>query len=135
MDNDFVFIDNSKMVLEEFEAACLRALERCGMQGESYAKDLVPVDTGDLRNSISHKVDEAEPAVYIGTNKEHGPYVELGTGIHAESGGGRQTPWVYQDAKGDWHHTRGQKAQPFLKPAVADHKQTYINIIKDELNG
>ena len=26
------FHDNSKMVLAEFEAACLRALERCRMQ-------------------------------------------------------------------------------------------------------
>ena len=32
MADDFIFIDNSKMVLEEFEAACLRALERCRMQ-------------------------------------------------------------------------------------------------------
>lgn len=125
------FTDNSKQVESEFEAACLRAMERCGMQAESYAKDLCPVDTGDLRNSISHKVDEAEPTVYIGTNKEHGPYVELGTGEHYP--GGRQTPWVYQDAKGQWHHTRGQEAQPYLKPAVADHKQTYRNIIEDEM--
>lgn len=127
------FKDNSALVKREFEEACLRALERCGMQAEGYAKDLCPVDTGDLRNSISHKVGEAEPAAYVGTNKEHGPYVELGTGEHYP--GGRQTPWVYQDAKGQWHYTRGQKAQPFLKPAVANHKQTYMNIIKDELNG
>lgn len=37
--------DNSGMVLEEFQAACLRALERCGMKAEIYAVDLVPVDT------------------------------------------------------------------------------------------
>ena len=86
------FIDNSAMVLEEFEAACLRALELCGMKAEGYAKDLTPVDTGNLRNSISHKVDDREKAVYIGTNNRYAAYVELGTGKYAE--GGRKDPWV-----------------------------------------
>lgn len=123
--------DNSKMVLEEFQTACIRALERCGSQAEGHAKDLAPVDTGNLRNSISHTVDEDEPAVYIGSNTSYAPYVELATGIYAE--GGRPTPWVYQDENGNWHWTRGNKAQPFLKPAVADHAKEYQSIIKTEL--
>ena len=126
-------VDNSALVQEAFRAACLRALERCGMEAEGYAKDLVPVDTGRLRNSISHKVDDGEPAVYIGSNTSYAPYVELATGIYAE--GGRPTPWVYQDANGNWHWTRGNPAQPFLKPAVADHTKTYSNIIESELKG
>lgn len=125
------FTDNSEQVLSEFGAAVLRALERCGSQAEGYAKDLVPVDTGRLRNSISHKVDDAEKVVYIGTNVEYAPYVELGTGKYVQSG--RPTPWVYQDDNGNWHMTNGQRAQPYLKPAVADHAQTYRNIIEDEL--
>lgn len=124
--------DNSGKVLEEFKAAVLRALERCGSEAEGYAKELVPVDTGNLRNSISHQVDDGEPAAYVGTNSEYGAYVELGTGIYAESGG-RPTPWVYQDANGNWHWTQGNRAQPYLKPAVADHAQTYRNIIEDEM--
>ena len=124
-------VDNSELVQEAFHTACLRALERCGMEAEGYAKDLVPVDTGNLRNSISHKVDDGEPAVYIGSNTSYAPYVELATGIYAE--GGRPTPWVYQDENGNWHWTRGNPAQPFLKPAMADHPQTYRNIIEDEL--
>ena len=123
------FIDNSEEVLKLFTKAGKRALERCGMQAEGYAKDLCPVDTGNLRNSIGHKVNENE--AYIGTNSEYGPYVELGTGKYVT--GGRPTPWVYQDRNGKWHRTNGQKAQPYLKPAVADHKQTYENIIKDEM--
>jgi alpha-L-fucosidase len=39
----------------------------------------------------------------------------------------------YKDGKGEWHFTHGQKAQPYLKPAVADHVQTYQNIVEDEL--
>lgn len=78
-------------------------------------------------------VDEQEPAAIIGTDSEYGAYVELGTGIYAEGGGGRPTPWVYQDAKGNWHYTRGNKAQPFLKPAAADHAIQYRKILEDEL--
>lgn len=129
MEDDILFIDNSKLFQETFDAAIRRALERCGMQAEGYAKDLAPVDTGNLRNSITHKVLEKE--VYIGTHNEYATYVELGTGKYAE--GGRPDPWVYQDDEGRWHWTAGNPAQPYLKPAVADHKQTYRNIIKDEL--
>lgn len=132
MSVEITFTNNCGKVKDAAKAAMLRALERCGSQAEGYAKDLCPVDTGALRNSISHQVDEGEPAAYVGTNSEYGPYVELGTGIYAESGG-RPTPWTYQDARGDWHMTHGQRAQPFLKPAVADHAQTYRNIIEDEM--
>lgn len=127
------FKDNSSEVKSEFVKALLRGLEKCGLVAEGYAKKLCPVDTGNLRNSISHTVDEQEPAAIIGTNNEYAPYVELGTGIYAEGGGGRPTPWVYQDAKGNWHYTHGQKAQPFLKPAVAEHADKYREIIKNAL--
>lgn len=125
--------DNSKEVSAAIEAAILRGLEKCGLVAEGYAKKLCPVDTGNLRNSITHVVDESEPAVIIGTDSEYGAYVELGTGTYAEGGGGRPTPWVYQDAKGNWHYTRGNKAQPFLKPALADHAQQYRDILVNEL--
>ena len=123
--------DNSGLVKEEFQAAVIRALEKCGLTAEGYAKLLCPVDTGNLRNSIAHQVDEGEPAVYIGSASEYATYVELGTGKYYP--GGRQTPWVYQDAKGKWHITHGQRARPYIKPAVAEHAQTYRNIIEDEL--
>ena len=125
------FTDNSKEVLAAMHEAAARALEKCGLVAEGYAKKLCPVDTGNLRNSITHTVDEQEPAAIIGTDSEYGAYVELGTGIYAE--GGRPTPWVYQDAKGNWHYTRGNKAQPFLKPAAADHAGQYRYILESEL--
>ena len=127
------FNDYSKEVLDAMHYAVLRALERIGEQAEGYAKDLCPVDTGQLRNSITHAVEDGEQAAYIGSNMEYAPYVELGTGIYTEGGGGRPNPWVYQDAKGNWHWTRGNPAQPFLAPAVKDHAKTYSNIIEDEL--
>lgn len=135
------FTDNSAAVEEAFEAAIAAGLTRCGMKARSYAVKLCPVDTGILRGSISYKVVMKEHAAYIGTNVEYAPYVELGTGKHAtdggdgDGGGGRPTGWVYQDAKGNWHYTHGQKPQPYLKPAVADHAQTYHNILANALKG
>ena len=124
-------IDNSKKTAEELKSAVLRALERCGMQAEGYAVDLVPADTGNLRQSISHKIDSAEQAAYVGTSNEYAAYVELGTGVYYP--GGRQDPWTYQDANGNWHMTHGQRAQPYLKPAVADHSSIYRKIIEAEM--
>lgn len=129
-------IDNSGKVRKEFQAAILSALEKCGKKGEEIAAKLSPVAEymgGTLRDSITHQVFEGENAVYIGTNVEYAPYVELGTGKYYP--GGRPTPWAYQDAKGNWHLTHGQRAQPYLKPAVADHISTYRTIIQDELKG
>lgn len=125
------FKDNSQAVLKAMQQAVEKALEKCGLVAEGYAKKLAPVDTGNLRNSISHKVDPEEPAVYIGSNSLYAAYQEFGTGIYTD--GGRDTPWVYQDEKGNWHWTRGNKAQPFLKPAVADHARQYRQIIEQEL--
>ena len=125
--------DNSEEIKAAMQAAAIRALEKCGLTAEGYAKKLCPVDTGNLRNSITHAVDPGELAAYVGTNSEYAAYVELGTGKYAEGGGGRPTPWVYQDAKGNWHRTEGNKAQPFIKPAVAGHASKYRQIINDEL--
>lgn len=108
-----------------------KGLEMCGLAAEGYAKLLCPVDNGTLRNSITHTVVGED--CYIGTNMEYGPYVELGTGIHYE--GGRRTSWVYQDSEGNWHMTDGQRPQPFIKPAVADHVGEYKSILENALKG
>lgn len=126
-----VFEDHSEEILAAMEDAVQKALEECGLTAENYAKRLCPGpnSTGNLRNSITHSVSES--VAYVGTNVEYGKYVELGTGKFVA--GGRPTPWVYQDAKGNWHRTQGQKAQPFIKPAVADHVDTYQAIIEKNM--
>ena len=130
---EFNFIDNSQAIFQELYNKTARALVRIGEQARGYAQDLCPVDTGNLRNSITYRVDMADKSTTIGTVVEYGPYVEFGTGEFATVGVGRHTPWVYQDGNGDWHWTRGNIAQPFLKPAIANHGQTYMNIWEDEL--
>lgn len=121
--------DHTEEVRQAMREALERGLEACGLAGEGYARALCPVDTGVLRNSITHLV--SGKAAYIGTNNEYAPYVELGTGKYYP--GGRPTPWAYQDAQGAWHRTSGQKAQPFLKPAATEHADKYRAILKDAL--
>ena len=133
-----IFDDHSDEVLSALDAALARGLEKCGLVAEGYAKKLCnspgKFGTGAVRNSITHTVtNSGERAAYVGTNSEYGVYVECGTGIYYP--GGRQTPWVYQDAKGDWHLTHGQRAKPFIKPAVAEHGEQYKRIIEAELKG
>ena len=69
--------DNSQRILSAMEKGIKNGLEAIGLTAETYAKKATPVDTGRLRNSISHTVDGE--AAYIGTNVEYAPYVELGT--------------------------------------------------------
>jgi HK97 gp10 family phage protein len=129
------FKDYSDEVLAAFEEASLRALERCGQQAEGYSKDLAPVNTGNLRNNINHRVDPGEPAAFIGTNVEYAAYVEFGTGAHSSTGGGTpKSHWVYMGDDGQFHIGKPMKPRPYLKPAVANHVSTYRNIFKDELS-
>lgn len=76
MSNGFSFKDNTKEFLSIFSSAKERGLEAIGLVAEGHAKKLTPVDTGRLRNSISHAVQKG--AAYIGTNVEYAPYIELG---------------------------------------------------------
>lgn len=102
---------------------------------ENEAKRLCPVGDGLLRNSITHEVRGNEGI--IGTNTYYSPYAELGTGLFAVQGNGRQDRWSYQTPDGEWHSTVGQQPQPFLQPALAntrdDVRQTIIDKIKEEL--
>ena len=75
--------DNSAIFKKAKDEAVARALEAIGLTAERYAKEDCPVDTGRLRNSISHAVaGEIERAVYIGTNVEYAVYVETKDSKH-----------------------------------------------------
>ena len=111
--------------------AIKKALTKSALLVEADAKTNCPVDTGLLRSSITHNVydDYAE----VGTNFSYAPYVEHGTGLFADAGNGRKTPWRYQDADGQWHTTIGQHPQPFLGPALDANKQKIEQIFQDEI--
>ena len=99
--------DNIELVKNAASENIERALEKIGLVAERYAKENCPVDTGRLRNSITHQVSGLE--VYIGTNVEYAPYVELGA--------------------------LGRDPKPYLKPAVENHIGEYQKIIEGELGG
>ena len=102
---------------------------------EAAAKQNAPKDTGALRNSITSKVENRNGHIEgtIFTPLEYAPYVEYGTGLFAESGGRKDVPWNYQDDKGEWHSTSGQKPQPFMRPAIEDNRNKIIKILKESI--
>lgn len=131
-------IDNSHEILRALDSKKEEALEAIGLAAEGFAKanltEFPRVDTGRLRNSVSHARNGDDE--YIGTNVEYAPYVELGTGIYAETnegqpGGGRSEPWFYKDDKGVGHITKGMKPAHFLKKAVSNHKKEYIELAEE----
>ena len=98
---------------------------------ERTAKQLAPKDSGELRRSITSKVENNVGVV--STPLEYAPYVEFGTGLFAEGGGRSDVPWCYQDDKGDWHSTSGQKPQHFMRPALNQNREKIIEILKEAM--
>lgn len=99
---------------------------------ERLAKQKAPKDTGELRRSITSKVEDGKGIVY--TPLEYAPYIEYGTGIFAENGGRKDVPWHYQDDEGNWHSTNGQKPQPFLRPALDEAREDILRLIKEAMS-
>lgn len=100
---------------------------------EREAKKKAPKGNGELRRSITSKVEELEGIVY--TPLEYAPYVEFGTGLFAENGGRLDVPWNYQDDEGNWHSTSGMHPQPFLRPALEENREKIARILKGVVAG
>lgn len=122
-------ISNAESVLKALENAKRAALEAVGIAAEGYAKGACPADTGRLRASIGHAVEG--DTVYVGTNVEYAPYVEFGTGPKCILGGGSTV--TVNPETGAVRSFSGQAAQPFLKPAIADHLTQYRQYIEGAL--
>ena len=142
---DIKFTDNTPQLHEALDAWAARVLNIWGMKIQDYAQQLVPTGTEDsthiegyvggaLKASLTYVVDVAQKTVTVGSDLLYSIYVELGTGIFAEKGDGRKTPWVWKDFNGKWHFTRGMKARPFLRPAVEDHIDELRQIAVEEAN-
>ncbi len=107
------------------------ALAKGCMIIERRAKELAPKGNGDLRRSITSKVENLEGIVY--TPLEYAPYVEYGTGLFAEDGGRTDVPWCYQDEKGDWHTTSGMPPHPYMRPALEQCREPVKEKMKEVL--
>lgn len=96
---------------------------------EASAKQKAPKGNGDLRRSITSKVDDYKGIVY--TPLEYAPYVEYGTGLFAENGGRTDVPWVYKDEEGNWHSTSGMKPHPYMRPALEENREKIVQVLKE----
>lgn len=131
--------DNSEEILQLTDYGITLLLEAIGQEAEGDVVIKIsspgwipkePIDTGNLKNSITHSVVIKDQAVYIGTNVKYAPYVEFGTG---DQGTGTGKKWVYRDDEGKFHATSGMKARPFLRTAMVDNLKKYQDIAADTL--
>ena len=88
------FTNNSRQVIRQLEEKTKEALKDVGLYVEGQAKLITPVDTGNLRGSISHRL-ASDVEVQIGSDVEYAIYIEKGTSR--------------------------TKAQPYLTPAVENN--------------
>lgn len=93
-----------KEVDVKLKASEKAALTAIGAFVESEAKVRTPVDTGNLRDSITYRVNEGEKNVAIGTNAEYAQWVEKGSSRSS--------------------------AQPFLTPAVESNTSRIQELVR-----
>lgn len=108
--------------VDEIERMLIRNMGLALDQVANTAKTKVGVQSGALRADIRPlgvEVNGDEIVGAVGNTEEYAPYHHQGTGIYAQDGNGRKTPWVYQDPKtGQFVYTKGSKPNPYLKDAV-----------------
>ncbi len=133
-------IEGVETIIERIEGiadakALVAAMKKCCalVEGEAKKKAHEIRDTGALSGSIASRVENTESELrgVIYTPLEYAPYVEYGTGLFAENGNGRKTGWAYEDEKtGETIWTRGQRPQPYLRPALTENREKIIELLK-----
>lgn len=76
-DVDVYVISHKNEANEKLNHAMKMIIEEWAMKSTGYAQNNVPVDTGNLRNSLSRIVDVENQTAGVGTNVEYAPYVEF----------------------------------------------------------
>lgn len=147
-DIDIKLIDNSGEILRHFERNLAAGLEAIGLQAERYAKEGAPVDTGRLRNSITHttaqNAGQSYSYSYRAVSKTENPTKEMlkqtNTDKETHRSGAKPNE-VYvgtnveyaaaQETNDYYSHTVG--GAHFLKNAAANHGDVYEKILKKQL--
>ena len=108
------FVSHKADVERELERAVSRALDEIGDRAVGFAQGYAPVDTGNMRASITHeRVDDSSEG--IGCSDALAPYKDPYYAKFVELG------------------TTRMAAQPFLTPAANNHGAEYVQIVKDVL--
>lgn len=116
-----------KEYTEDIEKDVKRVVVGTAQLLQSEAKARAPIDDGSLRDSIEMDVLNDGMSASVRVTTFYAIFVELGTGIYAAEGNGRQTPWTYYSHKlGRFVTTRGMRPQPFWYPSV-DAAERYFN--------
>lgn len=129
----------------DVEKTLYRSVNEQGLFVQGEAKDLCPVDTGDLKQSIICTTVKANNKIssVISTNSDHAPHVELGTGKRGEDTpvegkypgtlAYKQDKWLVNIPDVGVRWIEGQPAQPYLYPALKNNRDEVIKNIKEDL--
>lgn len=116
--------DNTEAIKKLTDEAIFNALQIVGDKAADHAAALAPVQTGNLKNSITAEVHPTEKEVWVGTDVEYAPSVEFGH--HQEVG--RYVPALGKRLVVDF-----VPAKPYLRPAMQNHVDEFKNILTQEL--
>lgn len=97
--------DNTKEMIKKLGSEMATIMRAAGTKAEGYAKEQCPVDTGRLRNSITHQEDGG--TMVVGSNVEYAASVEFSEKPH-----------------------RNGKSH-FLRDSIQDHLDEYKEIIEN----
>lgn len=131
--NTSSFIEGLDLDMAKLQRQTLpRAMARVGITMQDVAQGIVPVDTGHLKASITHR-ETVKGLTYrteVGTNVEYAPYVEFGTGDAGQWSMGN----FYMGHDAGVTYTAGWpgvRARPFLRPAVYDLEAAYVEMVRE----
>ncbi len=135
MANGVKFENNSIECKKAIKSVGVQWLHDAGMIIHRQILDIYRFDTGQTKNSFNYKVNESELTCRVGSAQENAIWEEFGTGIYAENGNGRKTPWSYMDAKGKWHRTVGKTGTSALRKSFKIKEKLLKDRLADMLKG
>lgn len=124
------FQDFSVQVKEAVGEKAAQFIEEAAGEIESAARRNSRVDTGQLKGSWDHQVNESAQKVTIGSPLQNAIWEEFGTGEYAAGGDGRKGGWYYVDSEGNGHFTHGKKPNHTLQKAIDSTKTAIIRRAK-----
>lgn len=122
-------------VKAEIESEAVAWLHEAAGELEAQVKRNTTVDTGQLKGSWSYKVDTDKLEAHVGSPLENAIWEEFGTGEFALEGNGRKKPWKYQDARGNWHTTRGKRPKRAFFRAFESTKRLIEEMLRKRFKG
>lgn len=124
------FQDFRIQVEEALNEGAITGLELAASEIETQVSRTSRKDTGQLRGSWKHMVDESAYEATIGSPLENAIWEEFGTGEYAAHGDGRKGGWLYENKHGETVFTRGKTPTHALQKAFESKKNVAISLIK-----